>query len=349
MYLFRPAAQNDVDSILQLAKHQGARQASFPKTHQQLSLHIQESEAAFRLPKLNLRSKQETVHDTQHYFWVILHEDQVIGSIAIEASTGSKEPFYSYRRETLINASYRLKVKERIPVLYRSHELTGYSQLYAITLLPEYRNHEAICLLIQGAMNYMTTHPDLFCPSVLIEFPGFKNEKGESPLWTDLGQHFFKMPLEQACFHASTEDKALIAQLMPDHPLYENLLSETCQTTLGEPQQDLNDYFQLLIREGLNQTQHIDIFDGGPCLASRISNTHTFNESARIKLHDFTESVSPMIISNSHRHLPASISLTENDRGSVHLLKRLLAVNDNDWIRWSPMHQKVNTSGGQLL
>jgi arginine N-succinyltransferase len=347
MYSLRPAKQSDLDTILLLARQQGVRQASLPKEALHLKHFIQQSEEAFRQPSNALPSSGQALKAealASNYLWVLCHSDDesqepsVVGTLAIEPYTGQKEPFYSYRQETLINASYRLKVKQDIPVLYQSHELAGLSQLHGITLLPEHRTNQAICLLIQGALLYMSEHNELFCPTLLIEFPGFKDERGQSPLWKDLGQHFFQMTLEQACYHASIEDKALIAQLMPNHPLYKNLLSNTTQATLGEPQQDLLDYYQVFLREGFTPSQHVDIFDGGPCLICNNNSGHTFNENARTRLTHMPSMAQPCIIMNTQKHHPIAIYYHNDHPWNLDLIGNALNSTSQDWVRFVPTH-----------
>lgn len=352
MYSLRPAKQIDLDTILALACNQGVRQASLPKEAHQLRLFIQQSEEAFRQPNNALPSGSQAIKTknfASNYLWVVCYTSEpeqdavVVGTVAVEPYTGQKEPFYSYRQETLINASYRLKVKEKIPVLYQSHELAGFSQLHSMTLLAEHRNSQAISLMVQGVLLYMAEHTELFSSSLLIEFPGFKDERGHSPLWKDLGQHFFQMTLEQACYHASIEDKALIAQLMPNHPLYKNLLSNTTQATLGEPQQDLLDYYQLFLREGFAPSQHLDIFDGGPCLICQNNSGHTFNENARIRLEHFHSNTQPCIVMNTQKHHPMAIYGNFESEWNLESIENVLNINPQEWIRYVPAHSGEET------
>ena len=333
MYLLRPSQMNDSNRILALAQQQGVRQAGLPKTNEALSHCIQQSEESFRVS-----------NTIKNQLWVLetLEQNSIVGTIAVEACTGQAEPFYSYRRETLINASYRLKVKEEIPVLYQSHELAGCTQIHSMTLLPEHRNQAALCTMIQGVLLYIAEYSQSYCPKLLIEFPGFKDERGHSPLWNDLGQHFFQMTLEQACFHASIEDKALIAQLMPNHPLYQNLLSSTCQSTLGEPQQDLSDYYQLFMLEGFTPSQHVDIFDGGPCLVCDTRTNFSVNENRRIKLADYSPPDMPHIIA-SNRQDAKALYIDPSIKKPLSYLQNQLALSEQDWLRWVPAHQEVRT------
>ena len=332
MYSLRPAKQTDISDILTLACEQGSCHASLPKTDEAIRSVIQTSEDAFRNP-----SDQPSL--TGNYFWVLSKESAIVGTIAIEAFTGQKEPFYSYRRETLINASYRLKVKQSIPVLYQSHELAGYSQLHSITLHPKHRTSSTIALLIQGVILYISEHPENFSSKLLIEFPGCKDERGDSPLWNDLGLHFFQMSLKQACYHASVEDKALIAQLMPNHPLYENLLSSTSQSTLGEPQQDLDDYYQSFIREGFRPSNHIDIFDGGPCLTCQSSNSWSQQENARTRLDVLPVLSHETIVMNVNKEQPIVVLVGVEQRDNA---IATLNLSPSSWIRWVP----INTEEG---
>lgn len=341
MYALRPATTKDLDILLALALEQGVRQASLAKTKEALLLNLERSQQAFQVASNEPHTIEQDLISNEPIsplFWVIIYQENVIGSIAIETNQGIKEPYYSYRRDTLINASYRLKVKQNIPVLYQSHELTRFVQLHSITLLPEHRNAQAISLVLQAPLLYVAEHSHLFTPTLLIEFPGFKDERGQSPLWNDLGQNFFQMTLEHACYHASIENKALIAQLMPDYPVYQNLLSRTCQSTLGEPQQDLLDYYQIMLKEGFKPSQHLDIFDGGPCLLATQKNLYSVQQNARLRSEQFKHHNIDEIVMNTDKSSPKALLLMAEQALSSATLNQHLACSNDTWLRVVPAH-----------
>lgn len=332
MYRVRAINLQDTHDLESLTATTGTTQACLPKTPASIHQWIKCSIDSF-----NHKISQSDGHLMQdnkperHYVWGLEYIDnkdkRIVGCIAVEAITGAPEPFYSYRRETLINASYRLKVKQDIPVLYQSHELANYSHIYAFTVDKTHRTQDNLCLLLQAILLYISEYPNRFSNKLLVEFPGFKDERGLSPLWQDLGQHFFQMNLEQACWHASQEDKALIAQLMPNHPLYENLLNETAQNTLGVPQQDLLDYFEVFKQEGFLPSNHIDIFDGGPCLICNTQQSWSIQQSARVKFGRQTEFTKPHIVADISAHKPMTIRAT--NLADTEALK----LDNDQWLR----------------
>ena len=60
--------------------------------------------------------------------------------------------------------------------------------------------------------------------------------------------------------------KSFVAELMPHHPVYVNLLPEAARAAIGEVHSDTEPARKLLEQEGFRYEGYVDIFDAGPTL-----------------------------------------------------------------------------------
>ena len=124
--------------------------------------------------------------------------------------------------------------------------------------------------------------PELFSRTVIAEMRGYCDENDMSPFWEALGRHFFAVDFMEADRHVSS-DKAVIAELMPRHPIYTNLLPEEAQKVIGTTHESTTPARRLLESEGFRYTGYVDIFDAGPLLESRVQDIRAVRDSRLYK------------------------------------------------------------------
>jgi arginine N-succinyltransferase len=73
--------------------------------------------------------------------------------------------------------------------------------------------------------------------------------------------------------------KSFVAELMPRHPVYVNLLPESARTVIGEVHDDTRPARTLLEHEGFRYEGYVDIFDAGPTLECFRDNIHAVRQS----------------------------------------------------------------------
>ncbi len=71
---------------------------------------------------------------------------------------------------------------------------------------------------------------------------------------------------------------------MPKHPIYTELLDKEAQDILGKPHENSRPAMELLESQGFHYTNHIDIFDGGPSIETRISNVEVVKNAVPKKV-----------------------------------------------------------------
>jgi arginine N-succinyltransferase len=191
---------------------------------------------------------------------------KVVGACGVMAKVGGYEPFYSYKIETKVFQSKTIKVHKEVPILMLVKEHDGPCEIGSLFLHPDYRGDGNGRMLQIVRFLFMSDYPDAFETTVVSELRGVSDEKGYSPFWAALGQHFFGIDFPEAD-RLSIVNKKFIAELMPEHPIYIPLLPKSAQEVIGKPHQHGVHAVKNLEAEGFRFANMVDIFDAGPVLS----------------------------------------------------------------------------------
>ena len=238
------------------------------------------------------------------YLFMIEDPDtgQVVGVSGIESAVGLNDPWYNYKINSQVHASRELDVYNRLTTLTLCSDHTGYSELCTLFLLPEYRHSRNGHLLSKSRMMFIANHPGAFNDQIIAEMRGYSDEYGESPFWEAIGRHFFNVDFVKADQQVS-KGKTFIAELMPRHPIYINLLPDNAQAVIGETHNDTLPARKLLETEGFHYTHYVDIFDAGPILEARIKDLRAVRDSRvfKVRIHPSTTTDESLwLLANPH-------------------------------------------------
>jgi arginine N-succinyltransferase len=117
---------------------------------------------------------------------------------------------------------------------------------------------------------------------------------------------------------SATTDNQFILDLMPQHPIYVDLLSPEARAVIGQCHKDGEGARRLLEWEGFSFSSVVDIFDGGPLLSVLRDNIRTLREARRMKLEAdpaLDKTVSALIARPdiaTYRCVPARASVSGN-------------------------------------
>ncbi len=335
MKLIRPIRLSDLDALVLMAQTAGAGFTSLPPIPEFLRAKIE----------LSLRSFDAEVKQAGHerYMFVLEESDtgEIGGCCAVEAACGLDEPFYNYSVGLTVHASRELKVYNRHPTLYLSNDYTGTSVLCSLYLRPEFREGGAGRLLSKSRFLFMANQPQRFAEKVIAEMRGVSNERGRSPFWEGLGRHFFSIEYGEAEHIVGTGNKAIIAELMPRHPIYTVLLPPEAQAVMGKVHPQTAPALHLLEQEGFRYQGYIDIFDGGPTVEAPLAEIRSIKRSrllpARIAAAKSGGYGSPCLVANTllHNYRCAVAELTaDGDEAEVSAeLAKALLVKEGDPLR----------------
>jgi arginine N-succinyltransferase len=190
--------------------------------------------------------------------------DRVVGISAIEAAVGLEEPWYNYHVGTLVHASRALDVYTAVPTLFLANDHTGHTELCTLFVDQAFRHAHNGPLIAKSRLLFVAEFADRFGDKVIAELRGPIDAQGRSPFWEGLGRHFFAMEYSTADYLTGIGQKSFIAELMPKHPVYVNLLPASAREAIGAVHRDTAPARRMLEQEGFRYEGYVDIFDAGP-------------------------------------------------------------------------------------
>ncbi len=281
MLVQRLCCTADLSAIEALAAASPVGVTSLPADRQRLAEIIESSEASM--------AEEVAFSGEERYFFVLEDADsgRLVGCSSIIAAAGFSEPFYTFRNEMFVHASRELGLHNRIHVLSLCHDLTGYSLLAGFHLQPEYQRHcSAMALNARGRLLFMASHPQRFAESIAVEIVGISDEQGNAPFWDAVGRHFFAVSYSEAEQIGSSRGRSFLAELMPGYPIYVPMLSDEAQEVIGQVHPSAQGVFDILLREGFETDNYVDIFDGGPVVhaktADLLSVRHSYQAAVQV-------------------------------------------------------------------
>jgi arginine N-succinyltransferase len=275
MMIVRPAHLDDFRAVMQLANRAGPGFTSLALGEHELAARIENSVASFAT---NVRSPGSEI-----YF--LLVEDatskQVVGIAGISARVGVKVPFFSYRRTTLAQCSSAVDRRFDMDALYPVNEVPGATEVGTLFVTPEARGTRSGRLVAKSRYLLMAVAPHRFGELVVAELRGVVDAEGHSPFWEALGRPFFRMDFEQAD-RISAADNQFISDLLPNHPIYLDLLPEAARAVVGVAHPEGQAARRLLEAEGFRHRGLVDVFDAGPVLTARKERIKTLRRSRKV-------------------------------------------------------------------
>ncbi len=277
MFHIRPIARCDLPAIFALSGRTGTGLTTLPADRARLAERIERSLASFA---------GEAEVGQACYVFVLVQggdggntSDTVVGISAIEAAVGLTEPWYNYHVGTLVHASRQLGVYTSVPTLFLGNDHTGNSELCSLFLDPAHRHGKNGVLLAKCRLLFIAEFADRFADKVIAELRGRLDAEGKSPFWEGLGRHFFSMEYSTADNLTGIGQKSFIAELMPRHPVYVNLLPPSAREVIGTVHADTVPARAMLEQEGFRYEGYVDIFDAGPTLECFRDNIHAVRQA----------------------------------------------------------------------
>jgi arginine N-succinyltransferase len=169
-------------------------------------------------------------------------------------------------------------------VLRLAFDFDGPTELGGLVLLPEYREHEARLgrFLSFVRFLYIAARKPYFQDEILVELMPPVNERGESPLWEEIGRKFTNMSYMEAD-RLSRKNKEFITSLFPEGDIYTCMLSSEARQAIGEVHPDTLPVKRMLEKLGFKYRNQIDPFDGGPHYWAKTSQVGPIKNTKRVK------------------------------------------------------------------
>lgn len=277
-FLIRPARDEDLQALYEMAKLTGGGFTNLPPDRDSLRGKLDRSHACF--------DREEDSLADELFVLVLENAEtgEVRGTCQVFTQVGRKWPFYSYRIGTLTQHSAELDRTFRADMLTLSTDLEGSSEVGGLFLHPGERAGGLGMLLARSRYLFIRAHRARFADRILAELRGVIDEAGGSPFWDGLAGRFFGMNFQDADQFNATHGNQFIADLMPKHPIYTAMLSETARAVIGLPHPSGRAAMRMLESEGFRFENYIDIFDGGPTMTAQTDNVRTIRDACEAEI-----------------------------------------------------------------
>ena len=272
-FRLRAAHIDDLEHLYEMAKLTGGGFTNLPADKDALTKKLERADAAFS-------RTDDTLGDDQ-FVLVLENTDtgQVRGTCQLFSQVGQQWPFYSYRLNTLTQHSQELDRTVRAELLSLVTDLEGSSEVGGLFLHPGERAGGHGMLLARSRYLFVAMHRARFADRILAELRGVIDDRGGSPFWDGVAGRFFGMTFQEADYFNATNGNQFIADLMPKHPVYVEMLSEEARKVIGVPHPSGRAAMRMLENEGFAYEGYVDIFDGGPSMTARTDNVKSVREA----------------------------------------------------------------------
>ena len=321
MIIVRTASESDLDGILELAEQAFPGMTTLPPNKQVLASKLSRSVKS-------IAKKVKTPKD-ESYFLVMedIESGKIIGTSAIIACLGSVDDFYSYKLNKVTHSCKELDKKVSVDTLNLSNHFEGFAEVATLYLHEDFRKHGNGRLLARSRYLFIAQFRDRFPEGVMADLRGFFDDQGRSPFWDAVGSHFFEMSFADADLYGGIHGNQFIADLMPKYPLYVNLLPESAQAVIGQPNEKGKAAMQMLMNEGFRWNGYVDIFDAAPSVDTRIDDIKSIKDSASAEVLGISEyegDEPAMIASSKIDSFKCCLSTISVEKGGVRMPRAVM-------------------------
>ena len=262
-FRLRAARSQDLEPLYEMAKLTGGGFTNLPPDRDALANKLERAAAAF--------GRTDDALGDDQFVLVLENVDTgaVRGTCQLFTQVGQQWPFYSYRLNTLTQYSKELDRTVRAEMLGLVTDLEGASEVGGLFLHPNERAGGLGLLLARSRYLFIAMHRTRFAERILAELRGIIDDRGGSPFWDNVAGRFFGMSFQEADYFNSINGNQFIADLMPKHPVYVEMLSDEARKVIGMPHPTGRAAMRMLENEGFAAEGYVDIFDGGPTMTAR--------------------------------------------------------------------------------
>lgn len=311
MFVIRQATLDDLPTLLKLAKM--VHFINLPADKDLLAEKIQASRLSFTGKEAHARDRE----------WMFVLEDTssgaVIGTSALIGCIswhGHPHLYFQVRKRE--HYSKDLGTGQVHVTIQLGSDETGASEVGGLILSPGYRGHpeKLGALLSLVRFHFIGLHRAKFSPVILAEMMGALDPNSHTPLWEYLGRRFINLSYAEADLF-STKSKEFIQSLFPKSEIYISLLPPEARNLIGKVGDETIPALRMLEKQGFQEMDHVDPFDGGPYLQARRDDIPLVKSTARLKVASLGRGNAEAIVSShdpehGFRAVRTRVSVTGN-------------------------------------
>lgn len=275
MWIVRSVRIDDIDALFQLAQSATKGLTSLQLDRARLLDRIEQSNFAFNRTGISPRGEP--------YVLVLVNTEsgELVGTSTVYSKTGGYQPLYAYRRIESEHESELLGIHQRRVRLDLERIHDGPTEIGSLFLRGIYRGEGRGRWLSLARFALISMLPHRFADRVIAEMRGRANPDGSVPFWEAVAGRF--IPVDFATADAmSTISKQFIEEMMPQHPIYLDLLEQDVRDGIGQVHKETEPAVAMLKAEGFSETDLFDIFDAGPIISAETRSIHAVQRTRAV-------------------------------------------------------------------
>jgi arginine N-succinyltransferase len=275
-FVIRPIRKEDLSAVLALAE----------KTNPGLTNLLPDSALIEKNILWSLESfeKKPKAPDHELYFFVLeeIKTQKVIGTCGIFSNVGDE--FYSFRVSRELVSSEALNMRRENHFLQLVNDYKNVSELGLLLIQKRHRKKGLGKFLSRSRYLFLADHLERFHGHLIAEMRGIIDIWGKSIFWDAVGSRFVDLEFKEVDYLTAANKKHFIPELFPHTPIPVALLSKSAQRAIGAAHPDTAAAVAVLLSEGFEHSNYIDIFDGGPTLETVLKHVRTVAQSQTAKI-----------------------------------------------------------------
>jgi arginine N-succinyltransferase len=174
---------------------------------------------------------------SRNYLLVLDAGDGTVqGTSALYSHVGSPYGFFSYKRLRLVQRSQAVDVSCNVEMLALANDYTGTTEVGTLAIHPSLKGTRRGTVAGAGTLYAGRDPARLVCAAVDGRNARLAGRSGENPFWNAVGARFFSMDFATADRLSATRGADFIAELLPKHPIYIDLLPpDAARAVIGKP------------------------------------------------------------------------------------------------------------------
>jgi arginine N-succinyltransferase len=340
--IVRPVKQQDLSSLMELAKQAGPGMTNLPQDEQALQEKIDVSLQSF--------VKEYNSNNILGYFFVMedLATKKIVGTSAICGAGSHMMPFYHFKMSTVNYVNIELNLNKTHRILTMVNDYQGCTEVCSLFLTPQHRQYYNGSLLSRSRFLFMAEHPKRFNKTIIAEMRGVMNEDGSQPFWDGVISNFIDLSFMDADKLTGKGIKQFISDMMPRYPLYVEMLPQSAQDVIDKVHDATKPALALLKNEGFASHGYIDIFEAGSMVECELKKIKSVRKSIKHEVNMISSDFSGInksnlyLISNARLDFRACIAYLNIDKDTQEVTimpetAEALGLKINDKIRYVPL------------
>jgi arginine N-succinyltransferase len=277
MFLAREAETKDLEDLYKLAGM--ANFINLPHNKALLTKQIAKSVQSFRSRSVNPREGE--------YLFILEDREagRIVGTSMMVAQHGTADQphtFFSVVPKKKVSKSLHIGFLHQ--VLRLGFDYDGPTEIGGLVLSAEYRGRpEKLGKLLSFVrFMYIAARRTNFRDEVLCELMPPFNDRGDSPIWEEVGRKFTNLSYAEAD-RLSRRSKEFITSLFPEGDIYTCMLPGEAREAIGQVNPDTLPVKKMLEGIGFQYRNMIDPFDGGPHYWAKTSAIDPVRRTKRLR------------------------------------------------------------------